>query len=301
MASQQEIAHTYDFLDEYLRASLGECFDYSSGIYDGDGKRSLADAQHIKHEYVLSSLRFKPGMRILDIGCGWGPMLKAITEKGGKPTGITLSPAQMAVNRGNGFSEVHVLDWKHLDEKRFGTFDAVLSNGAFEHFCSVEEHLAGKQDEIYRSFFTICASVLPKGARLYLQTMVGGKVQIPYSPRLLESPKDSNEYMLGLMEKLFPGSWLPMNAEQIIRAADPVFSLVEQKDGTDDFIKTIDAWRKPLDKMTGKKLWMILKHLPRIFFDRDTRYQIESGKVAANLVLLERGVWDEVRYVFEKR
>ena len=58
-------------------------------------------------------------------------------------------------------------------------FDAVASLGAFEHFCSPDDYLAGRQEEIYRDLFARVSSVLPPGGRFYLQTMVFGRNMIP--------------------------------------------------------------------------------------------------------------------------
>jgi cyclopropane-fatty-acyl-phospholipid synthase len=71
MASAEEIERTYDFMDEALRRALGECPDLSCAFYDGDYSQTLERAQSAKHDYVLESIRFRPSMRVLDIGCGW--------------------------------------------------------------------------------------------------------------------------------------------------------------------------------------------------------------------------------------
>jgi cyclopropane-fatty-acyl-phospholipid synthase len=55
--------------------------------------------------------------------------------------------------------------------ERFGTFDAVVSVGAFEHFCSLEEYKAGKQERVYNDFFKTVSDLIPKGGRFFLQTM----------------------------------------------------------------------------------------------------------------------------------
>lgn len=103
-----------------------------------------------------------------------GPVLNAARACGIRATGITLSPAQRARRREKGL-DVRLLDWKKLDVEDFGTFDGVSSLGAFEHFVSPQEMLAGRQGEIYRDFFRLCAALLPEDARLFLQTMTWGE------------------------------------------------------------------------------------------------------------------------------
>src|SRR5215472_11703502 len=139
MANQQDIEETYDYMDELFRLTIGE---------NGDFSKSLAQAQNDKHDYILDAIHFKPGSRVLDIGCGWGPMLKAVQERGGHAVGLTLSRKQVEACKRSGL-EAHLQDWKDITVETFGTFDGLISVGAFEHFSSKEEYLAGKQDQIY--------------------------------------------------------------------------------------------------------------------------------------------------------
>ena len=199
MASQREIQRTYDFMDRIIRLSLGECPDITCALYDGDYSQTLEQAQRAKHAYVLKALNLRPGMRMLDVGSGWGPMLRAARDAGIHAVGITLSPKQSAACRRQGL-EAYVKDWKTLSPGELGAFDAVVSIGAFEHFCSPEELVRGEQDAIYRRFFRLCRRLLPARGRLYLQTMVWGRNAVPYEAFSLKAPKDSDEYLLALLE-----------------------------------------------------------------------------------------------------
>src|SRR5579864_8490399 len=145
MAGQREIEETYDFMDEVFRVCFGENADLTCALYNGDFSKSLFQAQRDKHEYILEGIRFAPGFRVIDIGCGFGPMLKAIKECGGQGVGLTLSRKQAAACGRTGL-DARVMDWKDLSADTLGGFDAVVSVGAFEHFCSVEEYLAGRQE-----------------------------------------------------------------------------------------------------------------------------------------------------------
>src|SRR5436190_647052 len=80
-------------------------------------------------------------------------------SKGAKGVGVTLSSAQHAACRRNGL-DVHLGDARKVDVDTFGPFAAVASLGAFEHFCSVEDYEAGRQDEVYRDLFANVASTL---------------------------------------------------------------------------------------------------------------------------------------------
>ena len=91
----------------------------------------------------------------------------------------------------------------------FGSFDAVASLGAFEHFCSYEEYLSGEQERIYADLFEHVAALLPEGGRFYLQTMVFGRKMIDTERVSIDAPRDSDEWYLALMMHQFPGSFLP--------------------------------------------------------------------------------------------
>jgi len=142
----------------------------------------------------------EPGRRVLDLGCGWGPLLDFIRGREAVGVGVTLSRAQEAACRRHGL-DVHLYDARQLDRESFGRFDAVASLGAFEHFCSVDEYRAGAQEEIYRTIFERVASVLPERGRFYLQTMIFGRNMIPLDEVDVRAPRDSDAFVLALMER----------------------------------------------------------------------------------------------------
>ena len=163
MADRDDLEFTYSLIDRIFRLSLGELADFSAAKYDGDFSLSLEEAQRRKHEYVAEQIGIGPGRRVLDLGCGWGPLLDFVRRRGGTGVGVTLSSAQAAACRRHGL-DVHLHDARAVTRQSFGPFDAVANVGAFEHFCSVEEHRAGRQDEIYSGLFARVASLLPKEA-----------------------------------------------------------------------------------------------------------------------------------------
>src|SRR5215211_5549416 len=242
VADRQDLEFTYSLIDRVFRASLGELADFSGAKYDGDFSLSLEEAQQRKHEYVAEQIGIGPGRRVLDLGCGWGPLLDFARRRGATGVGVTLSSAQAAACRGHGL-DVHLQDARLVTPEGVGRFDAVASLGAFEHFCSPEEHEAGRQDDVYGDLFGRLASLLPDGGRLYLQTMVFGRKMIPLEGIDIAAPRHSDAWYLALMQRQFPGSFLPYGQEQIVRAADPRFRLVSSVSGRLDYIETIREWR----------------------------------------------------------
>jgi cyclopropane-fatty-acyl-phospholipid synthase len=298
MADRSDLEFTYSLIDRIFRLSLGELADFSGAKYDGDFSLSLEQAQRRKHEYVAEQIGIGPGRRVLDLGCGWGPLLAFVRERGGEGVGVTLSSAQAEACRRHGL-EAHLMDARTVTRETLGPFDAVASLGAFEHFCSPEEYAAGRQEEIYGDLFANVAGMLPERGRFYLQTMVFGRNMIPVEEASLDAPRDSDQWYVALMGAQFPGSLLPFGKEQIVRSADPHFRLVSAVSGRLDYIETIRQWRRRFGERTPRKLLLKARLVPRWLTSRDFRLAFASG-VSANTVCFERELLDHFRLVFEK-
>jgi cyclopropane-fatty-acyl-phospholipid synthase len=304
VADRDDIDFTYSLTDRVIRLSMGELADFSGAKYDGDFSISLEQAQRRKHEYVADQIGIGPGRRTLDLGCGWGALLDFIRRLGGTGVGVTLSSAQLAACRRHGL-DVRLSDARTLSRERYGSFESVASLGAFEHFCSPEDYRSGRQDEIYGDLFARVASVLPAGGRFYLQTMVFGRnmpapEQIDVEALLGMPPRDTDAWYLALMGRQFPGSWLPFGEEQIVRCADPHFSLVSSHNGRLDYIETIRQWNARIGARSLRKSLLKLSLVPRWLTSADFRLAFTSG-VTANKVCFERELLDHYRLVFEKR
>jgi cyclopropane-fatty-acyl-phospholipid synthase len=298
MADRADLEFTYSLIDRIFRLSLGELADFSGAKYDGDFSLSLEQAQRRKHEYVAERIGLAPGKRMLDLGCGWGPLLAFARERRVTGVGVTLSSAQAAACRRHGL-DVRLQDAREVDRAALGEFDAVASLGAFEHFCSVEEHLAGRQEEIYRRLFEHIAELLPAGGRLYLQTMVFGRNMIAREDVDIRAPRESDAWYLALLAHQFPGSWLPSGPEQIIDCAAPRLRLVSSSNGRLDYLETIRQWRQRFAAPSPGKTLLKLRLIPRWLTSRDFRLAFTSG-VSANSVCFERELLDHYRLTFEK-
>src|ERR1700749_1937963 len=133
MADRDDLDFTYSLIDRIFRLSLGELADFSGAKYDGDFSLTLEQAQRRKHEYVAEQIGIGPGRRLLDLGCGWGPLLDFARRRGAEGVGVPLSAAQMRACRRHGL-DVRLQDARSITRDTFGPFDAAASLGAFEHF-----------------------------------------------------------------------------------------------------------------------------------------------------------------------
>jgi len=298
MADRHDLDFTYSLIDRIFRLSLGEMADFSGAKYDGDFTLTLEQAQARKHDFVAAQVGITPGRRVLDLGCGWGPMLDVVRQRGGTGVGVTLSAAQLDACRRNGL-DAQLVDARAVTADTFGDFDAVVSLGAFEHFCSPDEYAAGQQEEIYRQLFANVAGLLPEHGRFYLQTMVFGRNMIPIDEVDIDAPRDSDAWYLALLGHQFPGSFLPLGEDQIVRSAEPHFRLVSSESGRLDYIETIKQWRKRFAEPSVRKTLLKVRLVPRYLTSRDFRLAFTSG-VSPNSVCFERELLDHHRMVFER-
>jgi cyclopropane-fatty-acyl-phospholipid synthase len=131
------ISHHYDVSNAFYRLVLGPSLTYSCAVFEHPDA-TLEEAQAAKHELVCSKLGLEPGMRLLDVGCGWGSLLRHAAEHhGAHGVGVTISARQAELAReriaeaGLGERiEIRLADYRDV---RDGPFDVISSIGMFEH------------------------------------------------------------------------------------------------------------------------------------------------------------------------
>jgi cyclopropane-fatty-acyl-phospholipid synthase len=131
------ISHHYDVSNDFYRLVLGPTMTYSCAVFETPDT-SLDDAQEAKYELICQKLGLRPGMRLLDVGCGWGGMvLHAARAHGVDAVGITVSQrqAELAEKRVaeaglSGRVAIRLQDYREVDD---GPYDAISSIGMFEH------------------------------------------------------------------------------------------------------------------------------------------------------------------------
>jgi len=301
-SKQEELDFTYTIFDKIFRLSLGEMPVYSGGYYHGDFSISLDQAQRQKCEYISEQLGLKEGKRILDIGCGWGGWLnyvRNVTKASG--VGVNLSSGQVASCRKNGL-EVYLKDGRYIKQEDFGQFDAITAMGSPEHFCSIDTYLAGQQDEVYKDFFKHAYDLLPDGpgSRIYLQSMVFGRNMLPFDEFDITAHKESPQYILALLRKQFPDSWLPYGGQHLIRCAEPYFKCTHHSSGRVDYVKTNEEWTKRYKRFHPYKYWLYLGMLPKFIMDKEFRWNLNILLEGANRKAFEREIFDHSKLVFEK-
>jgi cyclopropane-fatty-acyl-phospholipid synthase len=134
---RKAVRYHYDVGNDFFALFLDESMTYSCGIFSR-GAQTLEDAQRTKLELIAGKLELEPGMRLLDVGCGWGSFaIHAAREHGVTVTGVTISPSQAELARKRvedaGVSDrvqIRLSDYRELPR---GSFDAISSIGMAEH------------------------------------------------------------------------------------------------------------------------------------------------------------------------
>ncbi|QBJ96913.1 methyltransferase domain-containing protein [Rhodococcus sp. ABRD24] len=154
------IHHHYDVSNAFYEMVLGPSMTYTCATYESEDQ-SLEDAQENKYRLVFEKLGLQEGDRLLDIGCGWGSMVRYAARRGVKVIGVTLSRAQaewaqkaIAEEGLSELAEVRYSDYRDVYETGF---DAISSIGLTEHI--------GVQN--YPAYFGFMKSKLREGGRLF--------------------------------------------------------------------------------------------------------------------------------------
>jgi len=215
----------YDIGNNLFFVMLDKWLNYSCGYWEK--AQTLDNAQEAKLDLICRKMRLRPGMKILDVGCGWGGFAKYSAQKYGVIVhGITVSKEQ--VKFANKFCQgldvkIELKDYRELKEK----FDRIVSIGMFEH--------VGCRN--YRTFMKIIHRCLKADGLFLLHTIAGNTSVNSTDP--------------WISKYIFPNSMLP-SAKQIISAAEGLFVLENWHSFGQSYDKTLMAWYNNFTKNWAK-------------------------------------------------
>jgi cyclopropane-fatty-acyl-phospholipid synthase len=205
----------YDLGNELFSNMLDKRMNYSCGYWKN--ARTLDEAQENKLDLICRKICLKPGMRVLDIGCGWGAFGKYAAEKyNAEVSGITVSKEQ--ADLGNHLCEglpakIQLMDYRDLN----GKYDRIISVGMFEH--------VGYKN--YRTFFEVVNRCLEDDGLFLLHTIGTGKSETSVD--------------LWTEKYIFPNGMLPSVA-QIGKNIEDLFVLEDWHSFGADYDRTLMAW-----------------------------------------------------------
>ncbi|WP_416561880.1 class I SAM-dependent methyltransferase [Nocardia testacea] len=234
-ASANAVEHHYDIGTDFYRLWLDPGLTYSCARWaDGD---DLERAQRRKLDYLIDRARLTGTERILDIGCGWGSLMRAITDRYAQTrvTGLTLSRDQYRYVRAQGAerTEVRLEHWH--DHRPDAPYDTVFCVGALEHF--VRFGLSRRErTATYRAFFDYCHSMMRPGGSLVVQTI--GKGNRPLDQHSITDVRF-------LADEIFPESDPPRLAE-LAHASEKLFEIRSVVNDRHDYATTCAEWLRRL-------------------------------------------------------
>lgn len=210
----------YDLGNDLFKNMLDKRMNYSCAYWKD--AETLDEAQENKLDLICKKLYLKPGMKVLDIGCGWGAFGKYAAEKYGvEVVGITVSKEQVALGKEmcKGLPvEFRLQDYRELNEK----FDRIVSVGMIEH--------VGYKN--YREYFRVASRCLDDDGLFLLHTI--GETR---------SVKNTDAWT---HKYIFPNGMLPSIA-QLGKAVERIFIIEDLHNFGAYYDKTLMAWYKNFD------------------------------------------------------
>ena len=222
--SKRNIMAHYDLGNDFYKLWLDPSMTYSSALFTDKGQ-DLASAQRAKYQRMLDRLGALPGQHLLEIGCGWGGLAEAATQRGLKVSGVTLSPEQLKwAQKRVPEADLRLQDYRDVGER----YDHVVSIEMFE---AVGERW-------WPTYFKKLAAVLKPGGTAMLQT-------ITIRDDLFGAYRKGTDF---IQQYVFPGGMLP--SSQVLHRLAAKQGLVVRDEFAfgHDYARTLAHWRNAFEQ-----------------------------------------------------
>lgn len=235
----EEVQAHYDLSDDFFRLFLDPTQTYSCAYFERDDM-TLEQAQIAKIDLALGKLGLEPGMRLLDVGCGWGSaMMRAIELYDVNVIGLTLSENQkahveqvFAASDSPRDKKVLLQGWEQFHEP----VDRIVSIGAFEHFGF----------ERYDDFFKMAHEVLPENGRMLLHTITG--LTFPQmAERGIPLTFEVARFVKFILTEIFPGGRLPSIEKVEEHSGKGGFTATRIQSLQPHYARTLETWAEGLE------------------------------------------------------
>ena len=239
----EDVQTHYDLSDEFFQLFLDPTQTYSCAYFERDDM-TLEEAQYAKMDLSLGKCDLKPGLTLLDIGCGWGATIgRALERHDVNVIGLTLSENQFqhvqkklansATVRDSGrHAEVRLQGWEEFTE----SVDRIVSIGAFEHFGT----------DRYDAFFKMAYEALPADGVMMLHTIVKPSDE-EFKERGLPLTMTKLKFFKFIMDEIFPGGRLPFVSVVEEHAVKAGFRVERVQSLRPHYARTLETWATALD------------------------------------------------------
>jgi cyclopropane-fatty-acyl-phospholipid synthase len=265
------IQHHYDVSNRFYELVLGPSMTYTCALFP-TGNETLEEAQHAKYDLVARKLDLKPGQRLLDVGCGWGGMVRhAAREYGVKGLGVTLSREQAdwatLKNKEEGLD--HLVEVRHMDYREVPEtgFDAISSIGLTEHI--------GVGN--YASYFRLLRDKLVPGGRLLNHCIT----------RPTNKPTATGAF---IDRYVFPDGELTGSGRIITEAQDAGLEVWHEENLRIHYAKTLAGWGANLEKHWDECVAEVGEGTARVWglYMAGSRMHFERNEIQLHHVLATR-------------
>jgi cyclopropane-fatty-acyl-phospholipid synthase len=264
------ISHHYDVSNRFYELVLGPSMAYTCAVYPS-AEATLEEAQEEKFDLVARKLDLQPGMRLLDVGCGWGSMvMHAARQYGVRALGVTLSLeqaqwAQRAIEEAglSGLAEVRHMDYRDVSESGF---DAVSSIG-------LTEHIGGEQLPAYTHHLL---ERLRPGGRLLNHCIIRPDTSIP------------TIYKDGFINRyVFPDGEILALGPVINAIHDAGFEVRHEENLREHYALTLAAWGENLERNWDAAVAEVGERRARVWraYMAGCRFGFERNQVQLHQVL----------------
>ena len=234
----EDIQAHYDISNDFFGLFQDPTRTYSCAFFQREDM-TLEEAQIAKIDLSLDKLGLQPGMTLLDIGCGWGSVMKrAIERYDVKVIGLTLSKNQSTFGQQlldqidtDRSRQVFLRGWEEFDEP----VDRIVSIEAFEAFPKSR----------YKAFFDMCYRLMPSDGRMVLQTIMGHPLK-RWPEMGIPITMSDLKFMRFISKEIFPGGSVPCDEDVVEYSSDAGFSVEATDLLSPHYVRTLDTWAQAL-------------------------------------------------------
>jgi cyclopropane-fatty-acyl-phospholipid synthase len=256
----ENVQSHYDLSNDFFELFLDSTRTYSCAWFN-DPNASLEEAQMAKIDLSLSKCELAPGMKLLDIGCGWGTTaMRAADQFKANVVGLTLSKNQYEycsdrASRSANPKRVNfrLQGWEEFNEP----VDRIISIGAFEHFRNTR----------HEAFFNRCREILPSNGILMLHTIVTTSLQ-SLREQGIEYTQEDVRFAKFIRDEIFPGGQLCAPERIKSMASQSGFDVYHVQPLRLHYAQTLDCWAERLTRAREQAILLT----SQVVYDRYQKY-----------------------------